>query len=109
LAIADVLERNALDPDEKRATNAIRYMNAFAQHPMRTWTIIQSNIQPYQARLGTRLRYYNALLDEVGAMLKPEDFTDKSLSGLYLLGFYSQRYELYKSRKQKEAELEQAE
>lgn len=109
LAIADVLERNALDPDEKRATNAIRYMNAFAQHPRRTWTIIQSNIQPYQAKLGTRLRYHNALLDEVGAMIKPEDFTDKSLSGLYLLGFYSQRHELYKSRKQKEAELEQVE
>lgn len=108
LAIADVLERSALDKDEKRATNAIRYMNAFAQHPRRTWTIIQSNIQPYQARLGNRLRYYNGLLDEVGARLKAEDFTDRPLSGLYLLGFYSQRHELYKSREQREAELEAA-
>ncbi|WP_144463661.1 type I-C CRISPR-associated protein Cas8c/Csd1 [Siminovitchia fortis] len=104
LAIADVLERNALDNDEKRATNAIRYMNAFAQHPSRTWSIIQANIQPYQAKLGTRLSYHNKLLDEVGAMLKPEDFNDKPLSGLYLLGFYSQRHELYKSKKEKEAE-----
>lgn len=102
LAIADVLERNALDNDEKRATNAIRYMNAFAQRPSRTWTIIQSNIQPYQAKLGTKVRYFNQLIDEVGSQINPNDFTDKPLSGLYLLGFYSQRHELYKSKKDAE-------
>ncbi|WP_341281201.1 type I-C CRISPR-associated protein Cas8c/Csd1 [Paenibacillus sp. FSL H8-0537] len=95
LAIADVLERRALGREEKRATNAVRYMNAFAQRPGRTWSIIQSNLQPYQARMGTDARYYNGLLDEVGSMLKPEDFTDAPLSGLYLLGFYSQRHDLY--------------
>jgi CRISPR-associated protein Csd1 len=109
LAIADVLERSALSKDEKRATNAIRYMNAFAQRPSRTWNIIQSNLQPYQSKLGTEVGYYNRLLDEVGAQLNPDDFTDKSLSGLYLLGFYSQRYELYKSKKEKDAERELAE
>lgn len=103
LAIADVLERNALGKEEKRATNAIRYMNAFAQRPGRTWSIIQSNLQPYQARMGTGARYYNSLLDEVGAKLQLEDFTDKPLTGLYLLGFYSQRNDLYTSKKDKEA------
>ncbi|MEX1031618.1 MAG: type I-C CRISPR-associated protein Cas8c/Csd1 [Paenibacillaceae bacterium] len=103
LAIADVLERRALGNEEKRATNAIRYMNAFAQRPSRTWTIIQSNLQPYQAKLGTKVGYYNRLLDEVGAQLNPAEFTDKPLSGLYLLGFYSQRQELY-TKKVKEAE-----
>ncbi|WP_433945554.1 type I-C CRISPR-associated protein Cas8c/Csd1 [Paenibacillus sp. SN-8-1] len=103
LAIADVLERRALGRDERRATNAIRYMNAFAQRPGRTWSIIQTNLQPYQARMGTDARYYNSLLDEVGAQLKPEDYTDKPLSGLYLLGFYSQRNDLYTSKKDKEA------
>ncbi|MEK4372398.1 type I-C CRISPR-associated protein Cas8c/Csd1 [Paenibacillus sp. FSL R5-0473] len=103
LAIADVLERSALGKEEKRATNAIRYMNAFAQRPGRTWSIIQSNLQPYQARMGTSARYYNSLLDEVGAKLQLEDFTDKPLTGLYLLGFYSQRNDLYTSRKDKEA------
>lgn len=101
LAIADVLERRALGKEEKRATNAVRYMNAFAQRPGRTWSIIQSNLQPYQARMGTDARYYNSLLDEVGAMLKPEEFTDSPLSGLYLLGFYSQRHDLYTSKKDK--------
>lgn len=107
LAIADVLERSALDNEEKRATNAVRYMNAFAQRPSRTWTIIQSNIQPYQAKLGNQVRYFNSLIDEVGSKLNSKEFTDKPLSGLYLLGFYSQRHELYKSKKEKEADQEQ--
>lgn len=104
LAIADVLERSVLGRDETRATNAIRYMNAFAQHPLRTWSIIQSSIQPYQAKLGTLLSYYNGLLDEVGSKMDPNEFNDNPLSGLYLLGFYSQRHELYKSKKEKEDE-----
>ncbi|TCT21776.1 CRISPR-associated Csd1 family protein [Melghiribacillus thermohalophilus] len=95
LAIADVLERKALSDDSKRATNAIRYMNAFARHPARTWEIIQANLQPYQARLGDKAIYFNRLIDEVGSKIRFEDFNNKPLSGIYLLGFYSQRYELY--------------
>jgi CRISPR-associated protein Csd1 len=95
LAIADVLERVALGKEEKRATNAIRYMNAFARYPARTWGIIQSNLQPYQARLGAKANKYNRLIDEVGAMLKPEEFTNEPLNEVYLLGFYSQRHDLY--------------
>ncbi|OLN22430.1 type I-C CRISPR-associated protein Cas8c/Csd1 [Domibacillus antri] len=101
LALADVLERQALGRDEKRATNAIRYMHSFAQHPERTWCIIQGALQPYQARLGTRVSYLNRLIDEVGASIKIEDFNNKSLSGKYLLGFYSQRNELYKKKETK--------
>lgn len=96
LAIADVLERSALE--EKRASNAIRYMNAFARYPARTWGIIQSNLQPYQAKMGTRATFYNQLIDTVGSMLRPEDFNDQPLEGLYLLGFYSQRHELYRKK-----------
>ncbi len=54
LAIADVLERNALDSGDQRATNARRYMNSFSQHPARTWKTIQDALQPYQARLGEK-------------------------------------------------------
>lgn len=95
LAIADVLERRALDSDETRATNAIRYMNAFSKHPARTWKIIQESIQPYQMRLGTRGLYLSKLIDEVASRIKFEDFNNKPLSGKYLLGFYSQRHALY--------------
>ncbi|MBW4084010.1 type I-C CRISPR-associated protein Cas8c/Csd1 [Paenibacillus sp. S150] len=102
LAVADVLERRALG-DEKRATNAIRYMNAFAQHPERTWVTIQKALQPYQARLGYEARYWNEKIDEIGFMFKTEDFNNKALSGKYLLGFYSQRHELYQSKKKEKA------
>ncbi len=100
LAIADVLERSALE--EKRASNAIRYMNAFARYPARTWGIIQSNIQPYQAKLGAKATYYNQLIDQVGSRIKVEDFTNQPLSGVYLLGFYSQRQALYTKREKTE-------
>ncbi|GGH79897.1 CRISPR-associated protein Csd1 [Pullulanibacillus pueri] len=105
LAIADVLEKRALySADEKRATNAIRYMNAFSRHPARTWQVIQANLQPYQARLGDQVFSFNRLIDEVASDINLNDFNDKPLSGLYLLGFYSQRHELFKSKKQKEKE-----
>ncbi|MDG0809694.1 type I-C CRISPR-associated protein Cas8c/Csd1 [Cohnella rhizosphaerae] len=103
LAVADVLERRALGREEKRATNAIRYMNAFAMRPARTWTVIQSAIQPYQAKLGARATYWNSLLDQIGSMLAPADFSDQPLSGIYLLGFYSQRHALYQKRAQEQA------
>lgn len=106
LAVADVLERRALGPDENRATNAIRYMNAFSRHPARTWATIQQCLQPYQARLGRKATDLNKIIDEVGSKLAVDKFTNQPLSGLYLLGYYSQRYEIY-NRESKSAEHEQ--
>ncbi|MGG4039358.1 type I-C CRISPR-associated protein Cas8c/Csd1 [Heyndrickxia ginsengihumi] len=102
LAIADVLERRALDSDETRSTNAIRYMNAFSQHPARTWKTIQASLQPYQARLGTRGLYLSKLIDEVASNMNFDDFNNRPLSGKYLLGFYSQRHELWQRNTMKE-------
>lgn len=98
LAVADVLERRALGREEKRATNAIRYMNAFSKHPERTWRIIQESLQPYQARLGRDATYWTKIIDEIGFKFKPEDFSNRPLSGKYLLGFYSQRHILYQGK-----------
>lgn len=98
LAVADVLERRALG-EETRASNAIRYMNAFSRHPERTWNIIQNSLQPYQAKLGAKATYLSKIIDEVGSKIPVDQFNNKPLSGLYLLGFYSQRYELYQSKK----------
>ncbi|WP_114166585.1 type I-C CRISPR-associated protein Cas8c/Csd1 [Exiguobacterium sp. TNDT2] len=101
LALADYLERKALKKqNENRATNAIRYMNAFSQKPARTWMTIQSALQPYQAKLGWEAIYVTKLIDEVGSQLDPSDFTNKPLSGMYLLGFYSQRHDLYQKREE---------
>ncbi|WP_028778860.1 type I-C CRISPR-associated protein Cas8c/Csd1 [Shimazuella kribbensis] len=101
LAVADVLERRAMDKMEKRATNAIRYMNAFHRHPERTWGMIQAALQPYQVRLGAGATDLNKLIDQIGAKIKVEDFNNKPLSGKYLHGLYSQRYELYQKKESK--------
>jgi CRISPR-associated protein Csd1 len=102
LAVADVLERRALGSDETRSSNAIRYMNSFSKHPARTWKTIQDSLQPYQARLGTKARFLSSLIDEVATRIDFEDFNNKPLSGKYLLGFYSQRHELYQKKEKNE-------
>lgn len=105
LAVADVLERQALGSSEIRATNAIRYMNSFSQHPARTWKTIQDCLQPYQAKLGIKSTYLSKIIDDVASRIPEEKFTNKPLSELYLLGFYSQRHELYQKKEKQEDTL----
>ncbi|GAF14193.1 LOW QUALITY PROTEIN: CRISPR-associated protein, CT1133 family [Bacillus sp. JCM 19046] len=105
LAVADVLERSALGKDEKRATNAIRYMNSFSKNPARTWRTLQDSLQPYQAKLGTKVTRYSKLIDEIGDAMEFGDFDNKPLKEIYLLGFYSQRRELYKKKTEEETEV----
>ncbi|ETI70721.1 type I-C CRISPR-associated protein Cas8c/Csd1 [Neobacillus vireti] len=103
LAVADVLERRALGSEETRSSNAIRYMNSFSKSPARTWKTIQESLQPYQARLGTKARYLSSLIDEVASRIDVDDFNNKPLSGKYLLGFYSQRHDLYQKKEKNNA------
>jgi CRISPR-associated protein Csd1 len=98
LAVADVLEADAIRGAEKRTTNAMRYMQAFQRHPFRTWTTIQSSIMPYQMKLGGFSIRYTKLIDEIGSMFNVEDFNDRPLSGRFLLGLYSQRNALYQKK-----------
>src|SRR5699024_5954682 len=79
LDIADVLERNVLGQDVTRSTNAMRYMNSFSKHPVRTWKTIQESIQPYQARVETKTKYLSKLIEEVASKIKLEDFNNKPL------------------------------
>lgn len=104
LAVADVLERSALGRDENRATNALRYMNMFQSNPQRTWSTIQRNLQPYQMKLREKGIRYSKLIDEIAAKFEYDDFNNKPLSGKYLLGYYSQRQDLYTKKEDKEGE-----
>jgi len=106
LAVADVLERFALGREEERATNAIRYMNSFARHPARTWATIQAALQPYQARLGIKATYWTKIIDEIGSRISADQFNNRPLSGVYLLGYYSQRHELYQKKGSRDEETE---
>jgi CRISPR-associated protein Csd1 len=103
LALADRIEYRTYDREEGRETNAKRYMSAFSQHPYRTWKIIEEKTEPYLMRLAVPERLvYQKLLDAVHDRFTLKDYEDDApLSGLYLLGFHNQSYDL---RKKKEEE-----
>ena len=96
LAVADNLEESTYEWDEKRTTNAMRYMNVFSQRPFRTWQIIEERLNPYIEKKSKGLQiFYKNLLHEIHDMFTFEQFSnDSRLDGLYLLGFHSQKREL---------------
>ena len=100
LAIADRLEGQALyKAKEKRATNAARFMQLFAEHPYKTWRQIELALSPYKARLGGA-HYFTGLIDEVMCKFGSDDFiNDKPLSGEFLLGYHCQRAKLWEKTK----------
>lgn len=99
LAVADVLEGRALHKaDQKRTTNAARYMQQFSQRPFRTWKQIHDALGPYIVQLGGA-HYYKKVISEISGLFDPKDFTDDApLTGEYLLGYYCQRQELLKKK-----------
>ncbi len=108
LAVADCLEGFALSEVEKgRPTNAARLMQRFANHPCSTWRTIELALVPYKARLGHKIKKYDEELRQVMSLFDPDEFEDTPLTGEFLLGFHSQRAELYKSRKSENKEQEQ--
>lgn len=104
LAVSHILEKEALN-EQNRSTNAERYMNAFSTHPVKTWLIIRKNLQPYIDRLSppSKIRY-NKLFDEIMNQFDESSYTDKALDGRYLLGYYSQEYDIFHKSTNEEAE-----
>ena len=80
------------DSYEKRTTNAERAQVMFVQRPAKTTVLLQNKLTPYLSRIqsknGSRRRYQLMLdlIDQLGE----ENFTNKPLSELYLLGYSSQ-------------------
>lgn len=108
LAIADVIEERALHrAEQKRATNAARYMQQFSQRPFQTWKQIHEALTPYMIRLGgDRSYFYKNLIAEV-TNINPEALVgNKPLTGEYLLGYYCQRQKLREKFKVDEPEQE---
>lgn len=111
LAVADVFERNAIKATEKttesekskeklRATNAIRYMNAFAGQPHRTWKTIHESLQPYLVREGSKAVYAQREIQEIMGLFEEGEYNNQPLNGDYLLGYYNQRQALYTKKEE---------
>ena len=97
LAISDRLESHARflqtgkDDTDKRPTNAVRYMSAFAAKPLRTWKLIFNQLNPYIQRLNGA-EWYQRQIDDIIMLFENDDeFSDKPLGGKYLLGYSLQR------------------
>jgi len=119
LAVADKIEKEAMKNKKDgsdRATNALRYMTVFSQRPVRTWKLINDQLNPYKMQLDQKvdqdkkipnyktLVYYEKILNEIFDKFEFSDFdpkNDKALDGMYLLGFHSQNADFYKSDKNK--------
>ena len=101
LAVGDCIEGLALrDAGEKRATNAARMMQRFADYPCSTWRNIELSLVPYRVRLGGRIKKYEAELAEIMDLFDPDEFKDdkNALGGEFLIGFYCQRNVLVQSK-----------
>lgn len=96
LATADRVEAEALQKntpgDHKgrvRPTAAMRYMNAFEQHPDTTWKVIHRTLLPYLIRNEYSNRY-EKIFGEIYDKLDPNDNNNQPLNSNYINGFYHQ-------------------
>jgi len=97
LAVADQIESHARylqmgkNDTDKRPTNAVRYMSAFAAKPFRTWELIYRQLSPYIQRLNGG-EWYQRQIDDIMSLFTGNEFeSDKSLNGNYLMGYSLQR------------------
>jgi CRISPR-associated protein Csd1 len=83
---------------DKRPTNALRYMSAFRAHPLRSWTTIMAQLQPYLMMLPGR-EWCLRQIDEITSLFEFDGFDDKPLDGRYLMGYSLQRMAIYNRNK----------
>ncbi len=106
LAVLEKAERDTYDKNEDREPNAIRLQSVYCQRPLQTANTIESQLErAYFPRLKPGMRiYFKNLIGEIMEQIvaSPEHEWNKPLGDTYLIGYYLQRNELYKSRKQKE-------
>jgi CRISPR-associated protein Csd1 len=108
LALADKIESHARylqtgkNDTDKRPTNAVRYMTAFAAKPFRTWMLIYHQLNPYLQRLNGG-EWYQQQIDEIISLFAKNEFdSDKPLNGKYLMGYSLQRRTLNNKNNEEE-------
>ncbi|MCE5186627.1 MAG: type I-C CRISPR-associated protein Cas8c/Csd1 [Planctomycetaceae bacterium] len=93
LGAADKLEEYALykkDNKSERATAAIRYMQAFAQRPFRTWQTIHGCLNPYIQKVKGGFAF-NEIQTIKDIFMSGDYENDAPLNGSYLIGYYHER------------------
>ena len=104
LAVFEKVERDTYSQGEEREPYAIRMLSIFNRRPMRIAKEIEMHLErAYFPRLespGFR-SYYKKMIGEILAEIAkyPQNQWDAPLKETYLVGYYLQRNELYKSKK----------
>lgn len=110
LACADAVEYKSesvagVKKNERHPTNAQRLEAAFVRRPAKTCEVLKLQLVPYVNRLiknGASTYAYDLMLELI-AKLSEQNYNNKPLNELYLLGYASQRQEFFTSRKDKNA------
>jgi len=92
LGAADKLEEYVLFREKKNriVTVAIRYMQAFAQRPYRTWQTIHSCLNPY-IQTGKNSFGFSEIQAVMVQFVSGDYEKDTPLNGSYLIGYYHER------------------
>ena len=110
LACADAVEYRAesvagVKKNERHPTNAQRLEAAFVRRPAKTCEVLKLQLIPYVNRLikiGASTYAYDLMLELI-VKLSEQNYNNKPLNELYLLGYASQRQAFFASRKDKNA------
>lgn len=102
LAVLEKIERDTYDRDENREPNAMRMQAVFARRPQYASRIVWEQLkQAYYPRLRPSGRaFYDRLIGEIAAQISrfPKAEQNRPLGDTYLLGYYLQRNELYRTK-----------
>lgn len=103
LAVLEKAETDTYAPTEGRESNAVRMQAVYAQRPQYAAArILEQLKKAYFSRLPMASRvYYERLIGEIYAMIDefPEQEQNRPLKDSYLMGYYLQRNELWRSGK----------
>lgn len=98
LAAADRAEESTYEKGSARPTNAVRFFEAFSNHPYTTWAVIRNNLNPYLERMNQQSRsYFKRVINEITELFDHQDFMDNSpLSPEFLHAYSCQLNAFYK-------------
>lgn len=89
LAIADKVEREAVDGELLGQTNAMQMMPTFAARPYERWSRLHDKLIPYLEKLGDKAGYYQTLIGRTEAQFSQAGRESrKPLDSSYLHGYY---------------------
>ena len=110
LAVLEKAERDTYSNGETREPNAIRMQSIFSRRPLYAAKIMEDQLErAYFPRLSPGSRsYYKKLIGEIMEQIYayPKSQWNAPLGETYLMGYYLQRNELYKCKKNPKSEEE---